>query len=884
MDETGLTINNQDYFEMPGLNVLVYHNTFSEGHQGGVEIIQHGERVATNGELRLSPTPGQWQPVPQIGDGYQHIGVAPQQIGLKARKVDRAANTISVSCHYPDPDRSLRGFNPLIYPKLHIDYTVRVQAEGQSFTITVDLRRPLPKEWVGRVGYSLELFPGDLYGKMFYMDGRPGMFPRQAGGPTWKNKDGEAEPVPMAEGSKLVVTPESEQFRMTIESRTAPLQLIDGSLKHNNGWFVVHSLVPAGAAKGAVQWEITPYVVADWRYPPVIHVSQIGYHPRQKKIAYIELDNRETEPCAAALHRILPSGDFRTLIDRRPALWGPFLRYQYATFDFSEAAEDGVYVITYGDTVSNPFRIARDVYRRDVWQPTLEYFLPMQMCHMRVNQKYRVWHGACHMDDALMAPPKIRHFDGYGNADERPVEVPFKPLQHIPGLDSGGWHDAGDDDVRTATQVHTIMALAHIYEEFGVDYDETLIDQENRHVEIHQPDGKPDLLQQIEHGVIWLLNYYRAFGSMGVGVIVPTLRQYVHLGDTSTQTDNKVAKASAARRRAAKLQGLWYKKVANRYSKVFDPEENLDWIEEEVPDLDDRLAFAQDNPARQVFTAAGLALAARVLKRYDKDLAKECVRVAEELWLANKDRTEDDTLRVFEYGRTSGLEALKIHALAELILTTKKKKYLRELSCKGEEVMKHFGSSGWTLGRVLPLLDSEEFLHKIDDAAHAYRSQVEARRRESPFGCPMAHSEIVGMKQYFLHKGWPDIFSLDPLFAVLDFMLGCRPGKTVNSLVSGVGAHSPVIAYGFNRADWSYIPGGTFWNAVNLIHPDLAEDKVWPYLWQEREYITDAACRYMFTVIAADRLLEEQMGDTGEDAAESPRGSKADAGGSPPAG
>jgi hypothetical protein len=28
MDETGLTINDQDYFEMPGLNVLVYHNTF----------------------------------------------------------------------------------------------------------------------------------------------------------------------------------------------------------------------------------------------------------------------------------------------------------------------------------------------------------------------------------------------------------------------------------------------------------------------------------------------------------------------------------------------------------------------------------------------------------------------------------------------------------------------------------------------------------------------------------------------------------------------------------------------------------------------------------------------------------------------------------------
>jgi hypothetical protein len=62
MTKTGLAFNDQDYFEMPGLNVLVYHNPFPEGHQSGVEVIQHGERVATNGELRLSPAPGQWQP------------------------------------------------------------------------------------------------------------------------------------------------------------------------------------------------------------------------------------------------------------------------------------------------------------------------------------------------------------------------------------------------------------------------------------------------------------------------------------------------------------------------------------------------------------------------------------------------------------------------------------------------------------------------------------------------------------------------------------------------------------------------------------------------------------------------------------------------------
>lgn len=856
MEKPGLIINDQDYFEMPGLNVLVYHNTFPEGHQSGVEIIQHGERVATNGELRLSPAPGQWQPVPEVGGGFRQEGVSPQTVALENRKVDRSANEISVPCRYPDKARERKGFNPILYPDVQIEYTVRVRAEGRSFTITVDLAKPLPEEWVGRVGYSLELFPGDLYGKTYYMDGQPGIFPRQANGPTYRNPDGEAEAVPLAEGKSLVVAPESEQFRMTIESRNGRLQLLDGSLKHNNGWFVVHSLLPAGATGNAVQWKITPNVIPDWMYKPVIHLSQVGYHPGQKKVAYIELDKRETALQKAKLQKVSVWGEYRTVMEKPPALWGRYLRYQYAVFDFSEITESGVYVMKYGETVSNPFPIGRNVYKRHVWQPTIEYFLPMQMCHMRVNQKYRVWHGLCHMDDALMAPAAIDHFDGYGNSGEPSGGTPFQPLEHIPGFDAGGWHDAGDDDIRTDTQINTVMALALAYEEFGVSYDETLIDQENHHVEIHQPDGKPDLLQQIEHGVLWILNFYRTFGSLGVGVIVPTLRQYVHQGDPSTQTDNRVVDSAVTRSRAARIGGLWYKKVANRYSKVFDPEENLDEIQEVVPDLDDRLAFAQVNPVRQVFAAAGLALACRVLKGYNDPLAGECLRVAEALWSANKHHADEETGTAYAYGNRGSLGSLKIHALVELILTTKKEEYIKELCGMGDGVRKHFGSSGWTLGRVLPLLDCPEFCETVADAADAYRGQLEARMAETPFGSPMAHTEIVGMKHYFLHRGWPEIFSPDPMFAVLNYLLGCRPGKTTNSLVSGVGVNSPVVAYGFNRADWSYIPGGTFWNAVNLVRPDLPEDKVWPFLWQEREYITDAACMFMFMVIAADRLLE----------------------------
>jgi endoglucanase len=843
-----LTICREGYFEMPGLNVLVYNNSFSEGHQGGVEIIQHGDRVATNGNLRLDASPGQWQPLPKLGEGFEKIGCSPQQIGLISRIVDTLNNEIRMPCSYPDEGRSRKGFNPIIYPDLELEYNVRVKAEGQTFTITVDMAKPVPEKWIGRVGYNIELFPGNLYGKTYFMDSIAGTFPRQANGPTYFNENNEAEAMHLAEGKKLIVAPESELYRMCIESLNSNLVLLDGSLKHNNGWFVVRSLVPAGATKGAVQWKITPHVIPGWKMEPVIHITQVGYHPKQDKKAYIELDKREKNIRKVTLLRLEKTGEFTTVKEQKPVLWGQYLRYKYVNFDFSEVKETGIYMVKYGNISSNPFSIDPNVYKRHVWQPTLEYFLPVQMCHMRVNQKYRVWHGACHLDDALMAPLNIAHFDGYNNTAETSTWSKFKPLEHVPGLNTGGWHDAADYDLRIESQAWTVIVLAHTYEEFGIDYDETYIDQQNRHVEIHQPDGQPDLLQQVEHGVISILGSYRQLGRLYRGIIAPTLRQYVHLGDAATQTDNKVFTDASMLAAANNVDELWYKKVANRYSNVFDPELNLDQVEVYAPELDDRLVFTAKNPARQLFGATALAIASRVLKGYDDKLSEECLKVAEELWHKNKE------------GKGRWAESQKIHTLIELIITTDKDEYKEELCAKATAVQENFAWSGWSAGRVLNLIDCPEFEDALTKAAMAFKPVLDSIMAATPFEAPLENAEILGFRQYFLNKAWPEIFGAGHLFSAVNYILGCRPGSTTNSLVSGVGVKSPTVAYGTNRADWSYIPGGTFWNAVNLVSPDLAEDKEWPYLWQEREYIITAPCFFMFTVLAADKILTE-MGE-----------------------
>ena len=89
----------------------------------------------------------------------------------------------------------------------------------------------------------------------------------------------------------------------------------------------------------------------------------------------------------------------------------------------------------------------------------------------------------------------------------------------------------------------------------------------------------------------------------------------------------------------------------------------------------------------------------------------------------------------------------------------------------------------------------------------------------------------------------------------LNFVLGVHPGENTASFASGVGARSMTVAYGFNRADWSYIPGGVS-SGTALIRPDFPELKDFPYLWQQGEYVLGGgSSNYMFLVLAADQVL-----------------------------
>jgi hypothetical protein len=110
----------------------------------------------------------------------------------------------------------------------------------------------------------------------------------------------------------------------------------------------------------------------------------------------------------------------------------------------------------------------------------------------------------------------------------------------------------------------------------------------------------------------------------------------------------------------------------------------------------------------------------------------------------------------------------------------------------------------------------------------------------------------------FLHLAFPKIFSNEFVFNALNFVLGCHPGENTASFVSGIGVNSLTVAYGVNRDEWSYIPGG-IGSGTALIRPDLPELKVWPYFWQQTEYVIGGGTAdFILLSMAADYLLNKK--------------------------
>ncbi|HKT89513.1 MAG TPA: glycoside hydrolase family 9 protein, partial [Candidatus Sulfotelmatobacter sp.] len=641
-----LHLTKQDVLERQGLSVLLFHNSyhhvFGDQKMDGMEIILHDQRIATGGDVRLSPTPTQWDPIPDF----------------KERQRGAAPDEVAAICSYAD-----RGLN----------YRVDLRPEPGGFRVAVQFDSPLPAALVGKAGFNLEFLPSLYFGKSYTLENGSGIFPRHSDGPMQKLPDGIVEPLPLAQSNSFVLSPENPMTRVSIVSDSGPIELFDGRNLAQNGWFVFRTLIPSGKSGDVVVWHVHPNVIPSWTRPPVVSYNQVGYTPARDKVAVIELDPVFNAPKTARVLRITPQGDSKEVFQGEVKPWGKWLRYEYASFDFSAVREPGIYEIEYAGHRTGPFRIAPNVYD-GIWRLSLSTYLAEQMDHVKVREGYRIWHGASHLDDARQAPVNYTHFDGYKQGPT--TDSPFSPGQHIPGLNVGGWYDAGDFDLRTQTQTRVITDLVIAREKFGENSDDTSVDEAARYVQMRKPDGVPDVIEQVKHGVLLLLGEYHAIGHAIPGIIEPTLEEYTHLGDAASKTDGRI------------------------YSEKMGPLES-DGIYSGVPD--DRWAFTTHTTALNYDFVGAMAAASRVLRGYDDKMADECLSTAEHVW----EDEQQHSPATFQYFNTTGsnLQQAEVEATVELLISTNGNEVYRSHLNKLLPIIRdQFPFLGGTAAQAIPFM------------------------------------------------------------------------------------------------------------------------------------------------------------------------------------
>lgn len=827
-DSDSLKLNDKGYLEKRGVNVMVYSNPFSaafyDEKRSGIDIIHHGVLTITNGGVRFNETPEQWDLVPEM-DGK--------------REIDSVSGEIRSKLYYKEYDfRS----------------EIRVAPKDKGFTIQVWLDKPVPDAVAGKACFNLEFLPSAYWNHSYMVDGKPAYFPRYAGYDTevkplsekakqvndlitsdLRGRDEFTVVKPLAKGNRFVMAPDEPTRLVTVTSDTE-MQLYDGRIVAQNGWFVLHSFLPAGQTGKVLEWYVEPNSVSDWVREPVIGFSQVGYTTKQHKETIIEVDPSDKMLPSAKIFRVSENGEPVLVKAAQTVNWGNYLRYNYLKADFSDITEPGIYYIEYGNQKTNIFPISDNVYSA-TWYPTLDVWFPEQMDHMQVKEGYRVWHSAPHMDDVLQAPINTPHFDMFEQGTE--TYSPYKSYDFISGFDKGGWFDAGDFDIEAGSHCNVLLNFVTVWDEFRPERDETMVDQKNHYVNIHFADGKPDLLQQIEHGVYPIVTMVEKIGHACRGINHATLYQYNRLDEPSTITDNKHCTG------------------------------------------DERWLFTYSNLNLEFQFCSALAGCARVLKDFNPELSERCLKSALKLWNDNIDK-------VRRPGMTN-------QAALQLYLATNDKKYIagmeeailngfkpRQAPAQPEKALStdapQTTPSGMPTGlpggnsnqnmnpqamrmmqlnnlpfafRVAPYM-SENFVAELKPYVEQYKQMLDTMLTQNPYGVNVygtgwgSTGSVVGqgINAYWINKYYPEIIGKDYIYRSADFIFGCHPFSNL-SFVTGVGVKPKNVSYGNNRADFSFIAGALVPGFL-LLQPDYIENKDdWPFFWGQNEATIGGNAQYL---------------------------------------
>ena len=794
-----LKLNDREYFERQGVNILVFSNSFNGGFNdeknSGIEIIQHGVRSVQGGAVRLNNTPEQWDLVPK----------------MTSRKVNREDGSIEVTMRYDDYD---------------FDSRAVVTAKGKAVEIAIWLDKPVPEKLAGEAGFNLEFLPSKYWLKTFIMDGRLNRFPRYATSQTITRPNSEkprqfkgfktyddrgtdrfVDPVPLETGHRIVMATDDPEHMITISCDDAELKLFDGRMLAQNGWFVLRSVLPKGKTGKVITWTVEPHAIPNWIREPNIGFSQVGYIPDQPKVAVIELDKNDQPQTTASLMRIKPDGTTEQAFTGNIQDWGPYFKYNYVKFDFSAVKQPGVYYIQYGKTRTNDFLIDEHVYDK-ITDATTDVWVPIHMNHMYVTEGYRTWHGEPFKEGYLQAPPSD-HFDLHRQGQT--TDTKYKPYELIPGLNIGGFFDAGDFDIETGSNINVVQNFIRTWELFKPQRDETFVSQQQRYVDLHRPDGKPDILQFIEHGTLNLVAQAEQIGHMASALSNSILDNYHHLGDAASITD-----------------GLHYDPSLKPY------EVSADGKRSGTPD--DMWAFTTRNPSLDFQAATMFAAASRALTGYNDDLAARALKQSKRLM---QEATELMNQRQNRFRNSRGDLATNL----QLYAATKEKQYLDNFQQQIWQALdRNVSNTMQTALDAVPYMD-EAYKKQLRPYVEKYEEYIKNFDTQNPYGVPIGLGNWAGGNAVlsfgttvcFAHLYFPEIVPEKEVYRVANWLYGCHPYHNY-SFVAVVGATRPKqVFYGNNRADFSFIPGNV---APGLLfrQPDHFENfDDWPFLWGQNE-------------------------------------------------
>ena len=830
-----LKLNEREYFERQGVNVLVFSNNFNGGFNdeknSGIEIIHHGVRTIQGGAVRLNNTPEQWDLVPKT----------------VSRTVDREKGSIEVVMRYDDYD---------------FDSRVVVTGKGKAVEIAVWLDKPVPEKLAGEAGFNIEFLPSQYWLKTYNVDGRLGRLPRYATSQTITRPNAEKprqfkgfktyddrgtnrfiDPLPIETGHKITLATDLPDRMVTISS-DAELKLYDGRILAQNGWYVLRSVLPKDKTGKVLSWTVEPNAIPGWIREPNIGFSQVGYTPDQPKVAVIELDKNDQPKATASLMRIMSDGSSEQAYQGEIKTWGPYYKYNYVKFDFSEVRQPGVYYIQYGNTRSNDFIIDDHVYDK-ITDATTDVWVPIHMNHMYVNEGYRTWHGEPFKEGYLQAPPSD-HFDLHHQGPT--TDTKYKPYELIPGLNVGGFFDAGDFDIETGSNINVVQNFIRTWELFKPMRDETFISQKQRYVDLHRPDGVPDILQFIEHGTLNLVAQAEQIGHMASTLSNSVLDNYHHLGDAASITD-----------------GLHYDPSLKPY------EVSADGKRSGTPD--DMWAFTTRSPQLDLRAANMFAAASHALKGYNDELAEraltqskrlmaEATEIIKQRTAARNQQMEADfnwldgfenrgtgvkpdkkRQKLIERSRKNREQYGDMSTNLQLYGATKEKQYLNHFALQIWDALElNLASNMQTALDAIPYMD-EAYKQKLRPYVVKYNDYIKSFDQQNPYGVPIGLGNWAGVNMVlnfgiavnYAHIYYPDVVSKSEVYRVANWLYGCHPYHNY-SFVAVVGAARPKqVFYGNNRADFSAIPGNV---APGLLfrQPDHFENfDDWPFLWGQNE-------------------------------------------------